>query len=91
MIIFDYIFKYIVAFWQVFSSMAPWLLFGYLLAGCIAFLLTPEQIKKHLYGGGFKSVVKAVLFGVPLPLCSCGVIPVAASLREEGDKTFIFL
>lgn len=84
MIIFDYIFKYIVAFWQVFSSMAPWLLFGYLLAGCIAFLLTPEQIKKHLYGGGFKSVVKAVLFGVPLPLCSCGVIPVAASLREEG-------
>ena len=27
---------------------------------------------------------KAALFGVPLPLCSCGVIPVAASLRRHG-------
>ena len=84
MIIFKYILQYIVNFWQVFSAMAPWLLFGYFLSGCIAFLLTPEQIKKHLSTGGFKSVLKAVLFGVPMPLCSCGVIPVAASLREEG-------
>lgn len=84
MIIFKYIIDYIVNFWQVFSAMAPWLLLGYFLAGVIAFILTPEQVKKHLNGGGFKSVLKAVLLGVPLPLCSCGVIPVAASLREEG-------
>lgn len=84
MTVLNIIWQYAVTFWQVFSSMAPWLLFGYLLAGCIAFMLTPEQVKKHLNGGGFKSILKAVLFGVPLPLCSCGVIPVAASLREEG-------
>lgn len=84
MVILDYIHKYITTFVQVFSAMAPWLLFGYLLSGCIAFLLTPEQVRKHLNSGGFKSIVKAVLLGVPLPLCSCGVIPVAASLREEG-------
>lgn len=84
MTVINIILKYITTFWQVFSSMAPWLLFGYLLAGIIAFLLTPEQVKKHLSTGGFKSILKAVLLGVPLPLCSCGVIPVAASLREEG-------
>lgn len=84
MTVINIILKYITTFWQVFSSMAPWLLFGYLLAGIIAFLLTPEQVRKHLNGGGFKSILKAVLLGVPLPLCSCGVIPVAASLREEG-------
>ena len=64
--------------------MAPWLLLGYFLAGVIAFLLPPEQIKQHLSGKGLKPILKAVLLGVPLPLCSCGVIPVAASLREEG-------
>ena len=80
----SYIQNYLINFWYVFSAMAPWLLFGYFLAGCIAFLLTPEQIKKHLAGHGFKPVLKAVLFGVPMPLCSCGVIPVAASLRQEG-------
>ena len=84
MVILNYIWQYIASFWQVFAAMAPWLLFGYFLAGCIAFLLTPEQIKKHLNGKGFMPVLKAVLFGVPMPLCSCGVIPVAASLREEG-------
>ncbi len=84
MAVLHFIQQYIASFWQVFSAMAPWLLFGYLLAGFIAFILTPEQVKKHLNGGGFKTILKAVLLGVPLPLCSCGVIPVAASLREEG-------
>lgn len=84
MVIFNYILKYIVTFWQVFSAMAPWLLLGYFLAGIIAFILTPEQIKKHLNSGNFKAIFKAVLLGVPLPLCSCGVIPVAASLRDGG-------
>ena len=78
------ILEYLQNFWNVFSAMAPWLLLGYFLAGVIAYLLPPEQIKRHLSGKGFKPILKAVLLGVPLPLCSCGVIPVAASLREEG-------
>ena len=76
--------EYLQNFWAVFSAMAPWLLLGYFLAGVIAYLLPPEQVKRHLSGKGFKPILKAVLLGVPLPLCSCGVIPVAASLREEG-------
>ena len=75
---------YIRNFWQVFSSMAPWLLMGYFLAGIIAYFLKPEQVKKHLGGQGIFSVLKAVLIGVPLPICSCGVIPIAAALRQEG-------
>lgn len=84
MIVLQYINQYISALWQVFSAMAPWLLLGYFLGGVIAFVLTPEIVKKHLNGNDFKSILKAVLLGVPLPLCSCGVIPVAAALREEG-------
>ena len=78
------VWEYCVNFWNVFSAMAPWLLLGYFLAGVIAFLLPPEQIKRHLSGKGLKPILKAVLLGIPLPLCSCGVIPVAASLRDEG-------
>ena len=47
-------------------------------------LVKPETVERHLGGRGFWQVFKAAIFGVPLPLCSCGVIPVAASLRRHG-------
>ena len=84
MIIIDYLREYVSNFVAVFAELAPWLLIGYILAGFIAFLLSPEQVKRHLSGTGFKPILKAVLFGVPLPLCSCGIIPVAASVKDEG-------
>ena len=71
-------------FWSIFSAMAPWLLFGYLAAGIIAYFLKPEQVKKHLGGQGITAVLKAVFIGIPLPVCSCGVIPIATALRDEG-------
>ena len=64
--------------------MAPWLLAGYFFAGVIAFFLKVELVKRHLGGKGFLPVLKAVLLGIPLPVCSCGVIPIAAALRNEG-------
>lgn len=64
--------------------MAPWLLSGYLAAGIIAYFLKPDQVKKHLGGKGFSAVLKAVLIGIPLPVCSCGIIPIATALRNEG-------
>lgn len=70
--------------WEVIYLSAPSLLFGFLLAGVIHVLLPNALIKKHLKEPGFKSVVKASLIGVPLPLCSCSVIPVAVSLRRDG-------
>ncbi|MFZ1932844.1 MAG: SO_0444 family Cu/Zn efflux transporter [Thermoguttaceae bacterium] len=70
--------------WGVLGEMAPYLLFGFLMAGVLSICISPEFIERHLGGRGFGPVVKAALFGVPLPLCSCGVIPVAASFRRHG-------
>jgi uncharacterized membrane protein YraQ (UPF0718 family)/copper chaperone CopZ len=64
--------------------MAPYLLFGFLAAGALSVLVSPAFIERHLGGRGWVSVFKASAFGVPLPLCSCSVIPVATSLRRHG-------
>ncbi len=72
------------ASWSVFGAMAPYLLLGFVVAGLLSVVVSPEWVERHLGGNGFGQVVKASLFGVPLPLCSCGVIPVAASLRRHG-------
>jgi len=71
-------------FWAVLGEMAPYLLFGFLAAGALSVLVSPETVERHLGGRGLWPVVKAALFGIPLPLCSCGVIPVGASLRRHG-------
>jgi uncharacterized protein len=70
--------------WAVLGEMTPYLLFGFLMAGVLSICISPEFIERHLGGRGYGPVVKAALFGVPLPLCSCGVIPVAASFRRHG-------
>ena len=71
-------------FWTILCQMAPALLFGFLVAGMLSIMISSEYVKKHLGKKGFWSVMKASLFGVPLPLCSCGVLPVALSLKEQG-------
>lgn len=68
--------------WQVSVSLAPWLLLGAGLSGLLHVLLPPDFLQRHLTGR--LGVVKAVLFGVPLPLCSCGVIPAGLGLRRDG-------
>lgn len=62
---------------------APWLLLGYLFAGLLKVLIPTGFLERHV-GGGFKSVLYATLIGIPLPLCSCGVIPTALGLRRRG-------
>jgi len=74
----------ITAIWLVTARMAPWLLFGFLVAGLLSVFISAAWLERHLGGRGLGPVWKASLFGVPLPLCSCGVIPVAASLRRHG-------
>jgi uncharacterized membrane protein YraQ (UPF0718 family) len=70
--------------WYMTVGMAPYLLLGFAAAAAISAFVTPATVEKHLGGSGVWPVAKAALFGVPLPLCSCGVIPVAASLRKHG-------
>ncbi|MHC4949727.1 MAG: SO_0444 family Cu/Zn efflux transporter [Planctomycetota bacterium] len=71
-------------FWATLSEMSPYLLFGFLIAGLLSVWISAERVEQHLGGGGFWQVFKASLFGVPLPLCSCGVIPVSMSLHKHG-------
>lgn len=71
-------------FWMVLGEMAPYLLFGFFVAGLLSVLISPEFVERHLGGRGLWPVIKASVFGVPLPLCSCGVIPVATSIRKHG-------
>ena len=70
--------------WLVLGEMGPYLLFGFLMAGVMSVCISPELVERHLGRGGLWPVMKASLFGVPLPLCSCSVIPVSASIRRHG-------
>jgi hypothetical protein len=70
--------------WAVLGEMSIYLLFGFLVAGILSVLISPQTVERHLGGKGIWPVIKATLFGVPLPLCSCGVIPVATSIRKHG-------
>ncbi len=70
--------------WLVLGQMAPYLLFGFLMAGALSVCISPELVERHLGGRGLGPVLKASLFGIPLPLCSCSVIPVSASIRRHG-------
>jgi len=77
-------FELLSASWDVFEQMAPYLLFGFLLAGLISQWLDADKLSRWIRGDDFKSVAIASLVGAPLPLCSCSVVPVAASLRKAG-------
>jgi uncharacterized protein len=76
--------EFIYSFWQVSLEAAPYLLLGFLFAGIIKAFLKDEFISKHLGKNNLSSVLKSSLLGIPLPLCSCGVIPAAVSLRKQG-------
>ena len=66
------------------NEMAPYLLLGFLIAGLMHAFIPQGLYSRYLANGNFRSVALATLFGIPLPLCSCGVIPTAMSLRREG-------
>lgn len=70
--------------WLITVQMAPYLLFGFLMAGVLSVLISRDYVRRHLGGHGWLGSVKAALVGVPMPICSCGVIPLAASLRKHG-------
>lgn len=66
------------------AEMSPYLLLGFLIAGVLYSFVPSGFYRSHLSRPGAWSVIKAALIGVPLPLCSCGVLPTAVSLRRNG-------
>ena len=72
----------IASVWTILCQLSPWLLFGMLISGLLHVLLPGNFVQKQFRG--FWGVLKAVAIGVPLPLCSCGVIPAGIGLKNEG-------
>ncbi|MDH5637635.1 MAG: SO_0444 family Cu/Zn efflux transporter [Nitrospinota bacterium] len=70
--------------WAILEDSAIFLLVGFFLAGLVKVFLPLDLVKRKLGADGFGSVFNAALVGIPLPLCSCSVIPTAASLRSSG-------
>lgn len=77
--------NFLAALADVMYALAPWLLLGAVIAGALHVLLPADFVRKHLRGRG--GVAKAVALGVPLPLCSCGVIPAGLGLKKDGAST----
>ena len=67
-----------------FNEIAIYLIFGFLMAGVLHIFFPESTIRKHLGRSSLGSVIKSTLFGIPLPLCSCSVVPVATSLQKSG-------
>jgi uncharacterized membrane protein YraQ (UPF0718 family) len=72
------------ALWQLSLAMAPYILFGLLFAGILHELVPDSIVTKHLGKDNISSVIKSTIFGIPLPVCSCGVIPLATSIKKSG-------
>ncbi|NCD32013.1 MAG: permease [Spartobacteria bacterium] len=72
------------ATWETVVEMAPYLLLGFAIAGIFKVLIRRAWVIDHLGGKGWLTTIKATLIGVPMPLCSCGVIPVATALKNRG-------
>lgn len=66
------------------NEMSPYILLGFFIAGLMHAFVSQRTFSRHLSGTGFKPVLKAALLGVPLPLCSCGVLPTAIAMRRNG-------
>ena len=75
---------YFNAFVSMLNGMSPYLLLGFLIAGMLHAFVPSSIYSRYLAGTGIRSVVTAALFGIPLPLCSCGVLPTAVALRRSG-------
>lgn len=72
------------AAWYLLEQSSLYILFGLFIGGLLKMLLSPDYVAAHLGQGRFKPVFKAAVLGIPLPLCSCGVLPAAAQLKKQG-------
>ncbi len=70
--------------WGLLVDSSVYILFGLLVSGLLRIFLSPGAVAHHFGKGRFRSVFKAALLGIPIPLCSCGVLPAAVSLRKQG-------
>ena len=84
MMIIQFIENYFKELYELSKEMAPYLLIGFFFAGVLHVFFKKEKIAKYMGGSKLKSSIYAALIGIPLPLCSCGVIPTGISFYKNG-------
>ncbi len=90
----EYLVLFFQALYELSNAMAPYILFGLLFAGILHEIVPDTLVSKHLGKSSIFSVIKATIFGIPLPVCSCGVVPLATSIKKSGasnGSTLAFL
>lgn len=78
------VFEVLAAVWEILLESSLFVLFGFFVAGLLKGFIPDDFVQRHLGGRRKSGILKASLFGIPIPLCSCGVIPAAAGLRKQG-------
>ncbi len=78
------IIEFLTTLWDLTMEMAPYLLLGFLIAGLLNGVFSKDWLQRKMGKPGLGSSVKAALLGIPLPLCSCGVIPTGVSFYKQG-------
>ncbi len=74
----------LIEIWSLFLEMAPYMIFGLFFVGVLHLFFTKALVLRHIGDNSLLSVFKAAIFGIPLPLCSCGVIPTAVYMKKNG-------
>jgi len=82
-----YIQEMLWASWEVLQEASFYILIGLLFGGLLKMFLTPATVASHLGRGRILPVLKAAFFGIPIPLCSCGVLPAAAAIKKQGANS----
>ena len=80
----DFILSVLHEAWNLLLESSVYIIFGLMVSGLLRVFLNPNSVGHHFGQGRFLSVFKAALLGIPIPLCSCGVLPAAVSLRKQG-------
>ena len=80
----QYIISFLKDFVRILSEMSPYLLLGFFFAGLLYAFIPKNKIEHYFNGKSVKSSVLASIFGIPLPLCSCGVIPTGMAFYKNG-------
>lgn len=80
----SFLYDALLSSWNLLNQSAVYMLFGLLIGGLLKEYLSPDYVAAHLGSGRFSSVFKSALLGIPIPLCSCGVLPAAATLKKQG-------
>lgn len=72
--------------WQILSESAFWVIVSLVIGGLVHEFLSTSRFRDRLNRRGPGGMLGAVLFGALLPICSCGVIPLAVSLYRSGVR-----